>query len=259
MNLEISSNIYHENSITMSGVREDRRSRVNNRQDKKVWKGKLTPEQYELSRMKGTELTLRNVGNSKSISRRDFLKLMAAAGTIMTFTPFVDWGKFLPNIESNNLSKKQKVELPDGTTANVKTFPVNSSQVIIYPKTDDPLLNKESFRTWQFIRLPRELGGDRNDVSAFRVYSAVCLHLWCLWKYWPDEGRMRGECPCHGSLYDPLTGEAFEGPASVQGPPSNVLPILYLESDSNGDLWIVPPVWSPGKNGIVGYGRYLKT
>jgi rieske iron-sulfur protein len=116
------------------------------------------------------------VGNSQSISRRDFLKLMAAAGTIMTFAPFVDdWSKFLPNIEASNQSNKQKVELPDGTTANVKTFPINSSQVIVYPKTDDPLLNKDAFRTWQFIRLPRELGGDRNDVSAFRVYSAVCL------------------------------------------------------------------------------------
>src|SRR5918995_2788896 len=213
MNLEISSNIYHENSITMSGMREDRRSRVNNRQDKKVWKGKITPEQYELSRMKGTELPLRKVGNSKSISRRDFLKLMAAAGTIMTFTPFVDWGKFLPNIESNNLSKKQKVELPDGTTANVKTFPVNSSQVIIYPKTDDPVLNKESFRTWQFIRLPRELGGDRNDVLLLG-YTAQCAFTCGAYGSTADEGTKRGECPCHGSLYDPLTGEAYAGPAS---------------------------------------------
>ena len=31
------------------------------------------------------------------VSRRDFIKLMAAAGTVMTFAPFVDWGKFLPN------------------------------------------------------------------------------------------------------------------------------------------------------------------
>ncbi len=46
---------------------------------------------------------------------------------------------------------------------------------MIYPKTDDPLLNKDAFRTWQLIRLPAELGGDKNDVSAFRVYSAVCL------------------------------------------------------------------------------------
>ncbi|HEU4822958.1 MAG TPA: twin-arginine translocation signal domain-containing protein, partial [Nitrososphaeraceae archaeon] len=32
----------------------------------------------------------------RKISRRDFLKLMAAAGTVLTFIPFVDWGKFLP-------------------------------------------------------------------------------------------------------------------------------------------------------------------
>jgi rieske iron-sulfur protein len=44
-------------------------------------------------------------------------------------------------------------------------------------KTDDLLLNKDAFRTWQLIRLPAELGGDKNDVSAFRLYSAVCLHL----------------------------------------------------------------------------------
>jgi peptide-methionine (R)-S-oxide reductase len=40
----------------MSGMKESTRSAVNNGQDKKVWKEKLTPEQYELCRMKGTEL-----------------------------------------------------------------------------------------------------------------------------------------------------------------------------------------------------------
>jgi rieske iron-sulfur protein len=190
------------------------------------------------------------------VSRRDFLKLMAAAGTVMTFAPFVDWGKFLPD-PTGNVAGKQKLELPDGTQANVKTFEVNSSQAIIYPKTDDAVLNKESFRTWQFVRLPVELGGDKNDVSAFRVYSMVCLHLWCLWKYWPDPGRKRGECPCHGSMYDMETGKAFAGPASLQAPPSNVLPRLDIEIDSNGDIWILPPTWDPNKNGIVGYGRYL--
>ena len=65
----------------------------------------------------------RKVGNnSQSISRHDFLKLMAAAGTVMTFAPFVDWCKFLPNVEASNQSKKQKVELPDGTIANVTRF-----------------------------------------------------------------------------------------------------------------------------------------
>ena len=51
----------------------------------------------------------------------------------------------------------------------------------------------------------------------------------------------RGECPCHGSLYDPLTGIAFAGPASLQSPPSNVLPMLDLEADQNGAIWIKPP------------------
>jgi hypothetical protein len=45
MNLEISSNIYLEISILMSGRRESRRSALNDRKDKKVWKEKLTPEQ----------------------------------------------------------------------------------------------------------------------------------------------------------------------------------------------------------------------
>lgn len=40
----------------MSGMRENRRSAVNNMQDNKVWKEKLTPEQYPVYRMKGTEL-----------------------------------------------------------------------------------------------------------------------------------------------------------------------------------------------------------
>lgn len=190
------------------------------------------------------------------VTRRDFLKLMAAAGTVMTFTPFVDWGKFLPN-PAGNVSEKAKAQFVDGKVVNINTFPVNHSDVIIYPRSEDETLNKEAFRTWQIIRLPAELGGEKTDASALRVYSMVCLHLWCLWKYWPQDGRKRGECPCHGSMYDPLTGKAFAGPASLQGPPSNVLPKLDLEVEANGDVSILPPVWSPNGNGIVGFGRYL--
>lgn len=56
MNLEISSNIYYGNSILMNGIRENR-SPLNDRQDTKVWKEKLTSEHYEVCRMKGTELS----------------------------------------------------------------------------------------------------------------------------------------------------------------------------------------------------------
>ena len=199
-----------------------------------------------------------DIMSGKRVSRRDFLKLMIASGTVLAFAPFVDWGKFLPD-NATKVTTRAKAELSDGSQANIRTFPVNHSEVIIYPKSDDPVLNKESFRTWQLIRLPPELGGNKRDVSAFRVFSMVCLHLWCLWKYWPQDGRKRGECPCHGSMYDPLTGKAFAGPASLQGPPSNVLPILYLEADNQQNLWILPPTWDVNANGIVGYGRLLHT
>ncbi len=191
------------------------------------------------------------------LSRRDFLKLLAAAGTVMSFTPFIDWGKFMPN-PAGAASVRAKVMLPDGTHANVKGFPVNHSEAIIYPTTGDRVLDAEPFRRWQFIRLAPEFGGENNDVTAFRAYSMVCLHLWCLWKYWPDEKKKRGECPCHGSLYDSRTGKAIGGPASLQPPPSNVLPSLDLEVDKDGFLWILPANWNVNGNGIVGYGRFLK-
>jgi len=195
--------------------------------------------------------------SSSGLSRRDFLKLMGAAGTALAFAPFIPWGNFMPNPSSISL-EKVKVILPDGTQASVNTFPINHAEIITYPKTKDEVLNEEAFRKWQLIRLPEELGGAKKDTSAFRVYSMICLHLWCLWKYWPQEGRKRGECPCHGTMYDPTTGTAFLGPASLQAPPSNVLPNLDLEADLDGFLWITPPNFNVNANGVVGYGRFIK-
>lgn len=192
---------------------------------------------------------------SSGLSRRDFLKLIGAAGTGLAFAPFVPFGNFMPNPNQASL-EKVPVILPDGTQANINTYPINHAEVITYPSTGDPALDAEAFRKWQFIRLPKELGGDKKDTSAIRAYSMICLHLWCLWKYWPDEGRKRGECPCHGSMYDPVTGTAFVGPASVQAAPSNTLAQLTLEIDSDGFVFILPPKFDAHENGVIGYGRF---
>jgi len=202
-------------------------------------------------------MSVQDSQKKSALSRRDFLKLMGAAGTAIAFAPFVEWGKFMPNPSSASL-EKVPVILPDGNQASVHTFPVNHSEVITYPTTKDDVLNEEAFRKWQFIRLHESMGGAKPAASAFRVYSMICLHLWCLWKYWPQEGRQRGECPCHGSMYNASTGTAFAGPASVQAPPSNTLPNLDLEADAKGLLWILPPTFSPNANGVVGYGRFIK-
>ncbi len=193
----------------------------------------------------------------KPLSRRDFLRLLGAGGTAVAFAPFVPWGNFMPNPSSASL-EKAPVILPDGSQANVNTYPINHAEVITYPKTEDRVLNEEAFRKWQFIRLPEELGGSKNDITSFRAYSMICLHLWCLWKYWPEENRKRGECPCHGSMYDPLTGTAFAGPASLQAPPSNTLPNLNFETDADGFMYISPVTWGVNNNGVVGYGRFVK-
>ena len=197
------------------------------------------------------------LGTKKSggLSRRDFLKLMGAAGTGLAFAPFVPFGNFMPNPNQASL-EKVPVILPDGTQANINTFPINHAEVITYPATGDPALDAEAFRKWQFIRIPEELGGAKNDVSSLRAYSMICLHLWCLWKYWPDEGRKRGECPCHGSMYDVMSGTAYIGPASVQAAPSNTLPKLSLEIDSDGFVFILPPKFNANDNGVIGYGRF---
>jgi rieske iron-sulfur protein len=192
---------------------------------------------------------------SSGLSRRDFLRLMGAAGTGLAFAPFVPFGNFMPNPNQASL-ERVPVILPDGTQANVNNYPINHAEVITYPATGDAALDAEAFRKWQFIRLPEELGGGKNDPSAFRAYSMICLHLWCLWKYWPDEGRKRGECPCHGSMYDPMTGTAFVGPASVQAAPSNTLPKLTLDIDSSGLIFIMPPKFNANDNGVIGYGRF---
>ena len=99
---------------------------------------------------------------TKPLSRRDFLKLLGAGGTALAFAPFVPWGNFMPNPSSAS-TEKAKVILPDGTHANVNTYPVNHAEIITYPKTEDEVLNEEAFRKWQLIRLPEELGGAAKD------------------------------------------------------------------------------------------------
>ncbi len=90
-----------------------------------------------------------------------------------TISPFVDWGKFLP-YTTPRVTVKARAELPDGTQANINTFPVNHSElVVVYPRSDDPVLYQGAFRTWQLIKLPAGLGGEKNGVSALRMFSIV--------------------------------------------------------------------------------------
>ena len=114
-----------------------------------------------------------------TLSRRDFLRLLAVGGVAIAFAPLIPFGNFMPNPKNENLGR-EKVILPDGSHANVNSYPVNHAEVLTYPRTGDAALDSEAFRKWQLIRLPEELGGTKNSANAFRVFSNVCLHLWYL-------------------------------------------------------------------------------
>jgi len=91
---------------------------------------------------------------SDGLSRRDFLRLMGAAGTGLAFAPFIPFGNYMPNPSSSTL-EKVKVILPDGTQANVNTYPLNFSEVITYPATGDPALDDVGFG----IKFPKGING----------------------------------------------------------------------------------------------------
>jgi Rieske Fe-S protein len=73
------------------------------------------------------------------------------------------------------------------------------------------------------LRIP----GKTPDDYQFVVYSRICPHMGCIFKYVPDanesatgynyvppEGKPVFACPCHLSVYDPLqAGKVVSGPA----------------------------------------------
>ena len=65
---------------------------------------------------------------SEGLSRRDFLRLMGAAGTGLAFAPFIPFGDYMPNPNQASL-EKVPVILPDGSHANLNSYEINSAQV----------------------------------------------------------------------------------------------------------------------------------
>ncbi len=231
--------------------------------------------------------------------RRPFLYVLALASVVLALAPYVPWGEFLSaSIRGSGKLVTQKVVIDNnqlyktaaGKAVNVNdlaTFPPNSHWSITYPSSGDSTLdaqNTDSFFKFDLIRLPAELGGDKKEAAAFVAFSKVCVHLWCSPNYGggpgenPSLGHRQYECPCHGSLYSvgeptslngktvsPPVGLAVDGPAAIQPPPTNAIPLLTLTVDSNGFLYAglynstekEGGTWDLNHNGVIGLGRYL--
>jgi Rieske Fe-S protein len=152
------------------------------------------------------------------ISRRSLLKILLGASITLTLVPLAALTKYL-NIPYT--FTPVKVEIQSATTMQN-----NSALNFQWPTQTRP------FDSNILIRDPS---------GNYNAFNRVCTHLQCLVNYDPNSETI--QCPCHGSQYDPHTGEVIAGPAP------RALPVIDLEVDSDGSVYAV------NAEGTFGYGR----
>jgi hypothetical protein len=130
-------------------------------------------------------------------------------------------------------------------------------------KVKEFIRKSEVYSHYHLVRLPEWLGGERDDISSLRAYSAVAVSNSCHSAYWGQPGRWVIEEPCHGDRFRPWDGLAIEGPAAmgisanslVERPEPVALATLELAIDSEGYVVAMRP--SSAENGVVGQGRKI--
>jgi nitrite reductase/ring-hydroxylating ferredoxin subunit len=64
----------------------------------------------------------------------------------------------------------------------------------------------------------------------FSALGSICSHNGCRLSGGKiRDGKIR--CPCHGSAFDPLTGQVLQGPAE------RALPVYHVRVE-NGQIWV---------------------
>lgn len=120
--------------------------------------------------------------DDNGVSRKSFLRLGTAAGLAAAVAPLAaSCGQDLPKVKSG------RAVIPE------KKLERNSAYVFEDAKTEDPRV---------VVRL-----GD----GEILMYSAKCTHKGCTIGYKADEQHL--VCPCHNSIYSPLSGDVVSGPA----------------------------------------------
>ncbi|WP_316504779.1 hypothetical protein [Nitrosopumilus sp.] len=157
--------------------------------------------------------------------------------------------------ENNESTVDSEMDVAD-LTENITAIEPNSVEFFYYPekpKSEKP----DTFKLFMLIRLPEWMGGDADDPSVFRAYSAKSLDDACIVKYWSDQGRQRIENPCQGAMYRVVDGAMTTGMIhrSVE---MTALPYLDLSiNEESGLLYVEPPTFSKTENGVIGYGRQI--
>lgn len=176
------------------------------------------------------------------ITKVDYVKV----GDMQSNTAFWFLDPFGKTMEGNSAASDK---LKPGNTLNQEDW--------------DVVRQSEPFEFYTIIRLPAWLGGSKDDLSAYRAYSAVAISDQCLSRYWGTDGRWRIENPCAGDLYRPWDGMATGGPAAVgitgrgiiTSGYFNGLASLDLSVDNEGYITAKKPNRDYSANGVAGEGR----
>ena len=159
-------------------------------------------------------------------------------------------------IEKQNQEEKIQARVhafTDNGTKYVKIDDLtpNSAIIFTYPYTGNATNDISAYHRWELIRLPKDLGGDKDDISSFRAYSIIDITRQCLTSYHPEIEKL--EEPCNNDEYEPVNGIAIAGIAAYQK--YNALPNLDLGIDDQGYIYLKQPVFEYDKNGLIGAGR----
>jgi hypothetical protein len=129
---------------------------------------------------------------------------------------------------------------------------------------NDFLRDADPQEYYQLIRLPQEIVGNRNEISAYRAYSGLDIESHCLVRYFADRSEL--EDPCHSNHYRVWDGLVYAGISSfgVSGANSAILssgssyiglPHMRLGVDSEGYIVAYKPDNSLYGDGVVGEGK----
>ena len=205
-------------------------------------------------------------GAKESVSRRNFLKGLAILGGIVAVGQFAALGPYLQgSVGTSNIASQVIQDIKTGNSIRTTDVAENNWTSFVYPRTGNPNIDNDTFRQCVLIHLPKGWTApsslsavDPISKDTFVALSRVCVHLWCLWSYIPSDDL--GICPCHGSQYVPggtpgsqgalNPGLAVGGPASLQTPPNNQLPVITLTIASDG------VISATGVVGQIGCGQH---
>jgi len=187
-------------------------------------------------------------------SRRDFLKILLAAGSVSMVAAVASVFRFLTYVPTSSPNQAAtQLAWPRIIVGNA-----NSLEPLKPLRFNYPLVNTSNLLVKLGVKAENGVGPDGDIVA----YSDICQHLGCYFAFQPPGSSppcdasfqapvAEGYCCCHGGQYD-----FTQGAKVIGGPPPRPVPSVQLEYDAaTGDIYAVamspPTIFGHGPPGTT--------